>query len=236
MYTEVELRTQQKPWQVTVAEVAAGTSFRSRVDVRDEHEGFALFMRDVHGTQNRASMLEPDALSTPSERSVAPWSMLGALNSDYFHDGKGPASGCFILCTQGGLVRAAFADSPGGFVEENGKAIRKLQGGGAPLGLFPDSDFPESICLLDRDEAVVFINGGLEALIAGGLVRISDLFARRIDPRVGQLTTPRTHPATAVIIRRIAGSLFVPGLGSRERCREEQFAERLRVGECFANL
>lgn len=197
MYTDIVPRTRDQAWQITVIELGGGTSLRNVVAIRSQNAGFALFMRDQHA---------PPDDGLPDVIAGAPWSTLRSLNTEYFQDRKAPVFGCFVVGSEGCLIRVAFASFPGGYVKLNGNTIRELQGGGTPLGAFPDGDFPEAICVLDRGAAVMFMNAGLDDLVASGRVRLSDLFAHRIDPEIIHLASSRPYPETAVIIKRIGPS------------------------------
>jgi hypothetical protein len=184
-------------WSVTVVDIAEGSRTRSRTDVCSHDDGCAIFMLDVEAGNGQNAMSDH---VRPDHTAYAPWSALAHLNSTLFCDEMTVASACLGICAAGGLIRVAFADFPSIYVKHRAGTIRRIPGGGAPLGLFAEMRFPEKICMLERGEAMMFVNNGADLLIDDGTVNIPDLFAGRVDDRDALPTL--TFAATALTFQR----------------------------------
>ena len=192
-------------WSVTVVDVADGTMTKSRIDVCSKGEGWSIFMLDIDANSDCEATRNNVRVDHSAD---ARWSALARINSKFFQGDVAIASACLAIGTADGLIRVAFADFPSVFVKHRTGSIRRILGGGAPLGLFAEMRFPEKICMLDRGEAVTFVNKGAQRLLDDGLITAHNFFSGRVHERDCLPQLP--FAATAITIRRTECAIAEP--------------------------
>ncbi len=204
MYETIGKRVSPRCWDVHVLDVGTGLVGQSYCNIRSDEASCSVFMlesddRDVR--DNRILSHCDQVLG--AQVGGSPWSTLRWMNARLHASGSdASAKACFGICTASGLVRIAFAGYPCAYVAERSKHVRRLAGGGAPLGLFPDMQYPEKVCVLERGDAVMFVNESAEKLLEKRHVSALELFeAGRLGCAPVPVAIPQ--PATAIVVRRL---------------------------------
>jgi hypothetical protein len=191
-------------WSVTVIDIADGTMTRSHVDVCSKGNGWSIFMLDINALDRETvdgDLRVDHSAGTPSYA-------LASINSRFYQYDGAVASACLAVGTADGLVRIAYADVPSVYIRSCNGGIRKIPGGGAPLGLFAEMRFPDKLCLLGRGDAMMLVNTGAQRLLDDGVITAYNLFAGRVYER--ELLPSRRFAATAISIKRMDFSVAEP--------------------------
>jgi hypothetical protein len=192
-------------WSVTVIDVADGTMTRSHIDVCAKGNGWSIFMLDIDALDDRETV---DGHLRVNHSADTPWSALAGINSRFYQYDGAVASACLAVGTADGLVRIAYADFPSVYIRNRNGGIRKVPGGGAPLGLFAEMRFPEKLCLLGRGDAMMLVNNGAQRLLDDGVITAYNLFAGRVYER--ESLPKRRFAATAISVKRMDFSVAEP--------------------------
>lgn len=237
MYESID-PVERSSWDVQVINIGrerVGQSYRS---IRVGPDSCSIFMLE----SSASDVIENDILPYSdsllgSEATRSPWSALRGINARLYRTARDQnTTACLGICTASGLVYIAFAGFPCAYVQQHGELVRRLAGGGAPLGVLADFQYPEKSCLLERGEAALFVNANAEALLRARRISAVELFAAARFQRALLLGAPR-QAAAAIVVRRLGPALpfrqqacasAVSDRGESERHRHMMTTGRVR--------
>ncbi len=204
MYEAVDTWLRRRSWHVQALDIGEGLIGRSCRQIRTDTRSCSIFMLESDDTSVAEQTILPDCDSMlEAQAGGSPWSTLRWINARLHRNGDDvSATACLGVCTASGLVRIAFAGYPCAYVQAAGGRVRRLAGGGAPLGLFPDVQYPEKVCVLEEGEAVMFLNPSAERLLERRDMSPEELFAAE---RFGNASLPMaaSQGANAIVVRRL---------------------------------
>jgi hypothetical protein len=210
-------------WEFSVLYVTQRDVGGAFYDVVPGKGGIDLFASGVSGPSIRAAMLLPALKGLWFGSSALPRASLRILNRRLTPLLRGETSvrAWYGKLYNNGIVRYGSAGFPAPFLLSVDGSVRRLVGGGTPLGASSSSEVSEAMYMLDGGAALILGNDGFCQLVDEGTVEPEDLLLG-LDALQSHLRSqPREQDIMAIVARRKTNFLFShyfedPVLGTEE--------------------
>jgi hypothetical protein len=197
-------------WEFSVLKIGRRDVGGLFYDLAKTHTGIDLFASTVSGSPIRASLIVSALKGLWPGGGALPAASLRTLNRrvQSMLRGETVIGAWYGKLYDNGVVRYASAGFPAPFLVGPDGAVRRLGGGGAPLGDDVRVDVAEAVYMLDAGTSLIVANDGVCELIERGVIDQADLLSDLEDVREYLSTIPRERDLLAVVARRKTTFLF----------------------------
>ena len=186
-------------WRINVIDCTAEAGESLGRQIRTGEETCTVLLFD--GARATKEAVAPACASIADVCSAAPpWAILRALNIRTYFEKCAESGWSAVLAqfSKGGLVRIGWGGYPAAYQRSLDGTIRRVHKSSVPLGMFVHVDTPEIVTLLNRGEAIAFVDTALETLCERRVIAPEDLFVP------ARFAAPLERDGQAVVVERIS--------------------------------